>query len=96
MYFAAMCYDKKDGLETRLANRDNHLAYLGGKSDHILLGGPFLADDGKTPIGSLLIFDVENEAAVHAILDNDPYTKAGLFENVDVKPWAWSVKNPNA
>lgn len=93
MLFAVMCFDKEGGLDTRLANRDDHLAYLGGKVDKVVLGGPFLSDDGK-PVGSMLIFDVENEAEARSIVDNDPYAKAGLFQNVEVKPWAWTVKNP--
>ena len=94
MLFAAMCFDKDDGLETRLANREGHFAHLKGHTDKIVLGGPFMSDDGKNPIGSMLIFDAENLDEVETILQNDPYSKAGLFKSVEIKPWNWTVKNP--
>ena len=38
-------------------------------------------------IGSLLVLEAETEAEVREWLAADPYAKAGLFANVDVKPW---------
>jgi uncharacterized protein YciI len=28
--------------------------------------------------------------------ENDPYAKAGLFASVEIKPWKWLIKNPEA
>ncbi len=47
MLVAIMCFDNDDSLDVRLGNRDEHLAYLKGKFGNILLGGPFMSDDGK-------------------------------------------------
>ena len=29
-----------------------------------------------------------------ALADADPYAKAGLFEKVEVRPFRWTVNNP--
>ena len=31
---------------------------------------------------------------VMAFVGNDPYMQAGLFERVEVRPWDWSLGNP--
>ena len=43
--------------------------------------------DGQAPIGSLLIIESENEASARALLAQDPYAHAGLFERVELFPW---------
>jgi uncharacterized protein YciI len=91
MLFIATCVDKPQSLEKRLANRPAHLAYLNGLGAKVKIGGATLADDLKTPLGSVLIFEGESEADVKAILAQDPYTLAGLFESVAVKPWRQAV-----
>lgn len=96
MLVAVMCFDKKEGgLETRMANREDHFAHIKTSFEKIVFGGPFLGEDGKTPVGSMLIFDVESVAEARAIIDNDPYSKAGVFERVDIVPWSWTIKNPD-
>ena len=40
-----------------------------------------------TPIGSLLVLDVETRAEALAIVNADPATKAGLRTNMVVKRW---------
>jgi len=49
--------------------------------------GPLLADDGETQIGSVLLLDVPDMHAARAFIDNMPFTKAGLFENVTMHRW---------
>jgi uncharacterized protein YciI len=53
-----------------------------------------LGDDGK-PIGSLVLIEAENKPSIETIAANDPYAKAGLFASVDIRPWAWLLKNPD-
>ena len=53
----------------------------------LLAGGAVLADDGATPVGSLIVFDCEDRAEVEAFLAADPFTKAGLFASVAIYPW---------
>lgn len=84
--FAALCLDKPNHVELRLATREAHLAFLAANAAQVKLGGPFL-DSAEKPVGSLLIVEAADVAAAQALLAEDPYAKAGLFASVEVKPW---------
>ena len=91
MLFIATCVDKPHSLEKRLENRPAHLAFLAALGARVKVGGAMLADDLKTPVGSMLIFEGESEADIRAILAKDPYALAGLFDSVTIKPWRQAV-----
>ncbi len=95
MLFALICTDKPNHLQTRLDARADHLAFLGSLGDALKAAGPFLGDDSK-PNGSLVIISAEDKAEAEAIAARDPYAKAGLFASVEIKPWNWVLKNPEA
>jgi uncharacterized protein YciI len=78
----AYCLDKPGALEVRMANRPKHVEYLTSYNDKLLFAGPLL--DGEAMIGSLLVLDVADRAAMDTFLANDPYAKAGLFQSVTV------------
>ncbi len=85
MLIALIARDKPGALQTRLDNRDVHIAYL--KSTGVVSqAGPLLDDDGGM-IGSLVILDVEDMQAAKDWAENDPYAKAGLFSGVELIPW---------
>lgn len=77
--------DKPGALETRVRVRPEHLDYL-KETGVVKLAGPFL-DPAGDMMGSLLIIDVADEAAANAFAANDPYAKAGLFAEVQVRGW---------
>jgi uncharacterized protein YciI len=96
MLFVVTAWDKPGHVQLRLDTRADHLAYLGKIKDTLKLAGPFLADDNQTAIGSLLIYDCVDEAAARSVIDNDPFSKAGLFASVEVKPWRQGAGTPIA
>ena len=85
--FAVHCKDKPGHLQTRLDNRAAHLEYMKASLDKIVIGGPLQTDDRQGMIGSLLVLDFTDRAALDAFLAADPYAKAGLFESVTVTPF---------
>ncbi|MFO1060711.1 MAG: YciI family protein [Dongiaceae bacterium] len=87
MLFAVYCVDKADGGALRAATRPTHLAYLESQASHLAFAGPLLAADGTTAIGSLLVVDYPDRAAVDAFAAGDPYAKAGLFARVEITGW---------
>lgn len=95
MLFALICTDKPGHLDTRLAARPDHLAFLTGLGDAMKGAGPFLGADEK-PNGSLVIIEAADMAAAQAIAARDPYAVAGLFQSVEIRPWKWLIKNPEA
>ncbi|ODR90835.1 YciI-like protein [Sinorhizobium alkalisoli] len=97
MLFALLCTDKSGALQLRLDTRPDHLAYLEDLNARGILkvAGPFLGEDGK-PTGSLVIVKTETIEEAKAIAEADPYAKAGLFANVEVKAYNWVFNNPEA
>lgn len=87
MLFVILCTDKPDSAALRAATRPVHLEYLDKFRSRIAISGPFLADDGTTPKGSLLILDFADKAEAQSFVDNDPYARAGLFASVMVAPY---------
>ena len=43
---------------------------------------------------TLLVIEADDIDAVMRFVGNDPYVKEGLFSRVEVRPWAWSLGNP--
>ena len=87
MKYVLVCEDRKDALELRLANREKHLAFIGGLGDRVSLAGPMLSDDGERMVGSVLIIEADSAEDIRQIADSDPYAQAGLFEKVTIRPF---------
>lgn len=85
MLFAVMCTDKPRAIETRMENRDAHLAYI-KETGVVTQAGPFL-DGADKMCGSLVILDVADMEAAENWAANDPYAKAGLFADVRIEIW---------
>ena len=85
MLIALIARDKPGALQTRLDNREAHLAYI-KKTGVVSQAGPLL-DEANQMIGSLVILDVADMAAARAWVDGDPYGKAGLFASIELIPW---------
>ena len=85
MLIALIARDKPGALQTRLDNREAHIAYL-KETGVVSQAGPLLDEDGNMA-GSLVILDVEDMAQAQDWASNDPYAKAGLFGSVDLIEW---------
>lgn len=85
MLIALIARDKPGALQTRLDNRDAHVAYL--KSTGVVSQAGPLLDDAGGMIGSLVILEVEDMQAAKVWAENDPYAKAGLFSDAELIPW---------
>ncbi len=87
MHFVIVNHDKADSADLRMTTREAHLDYLRALGDDLLVAGPTLGDDGKSPIGSVVIIEAESLEAAKAFAAGDPYAQAGLFESSTVIPW---------
>ena len=77
-----ICRDRKGALETRLANRAAHLAYV-AETGLATFGGPMLDAEGGM-CGSILMLATEDRAEAEARAAAAPYALAGLFESVEI------------
>jgi len=84
MLFVIIGHDGPQGAALRPKVRPAHLENLRPlvESGKLLIGGPFT--DGS---GSLMVVEMESEAAALEFASNDPYTKEGVFERIEVKPF---------
>ncbi len=85
MRIALIAIDKPDALQTRLDNRDAHLAYV-AQSGCVEMAGPFLNED-RQMCGSMLILALDTMADAEKWAENDPYAQAGLFETITLREW---------
>ncbi len=94
MLYAIYCLDKPNSLALRMENRPAHFKYVDETINIIRAGGPMLADDNETIIGSLIVVECESIEDATAWSDGDPYVKAGLFQSRDIRTFKWLVSNP--
>ncbi len=89
--FVISCWDKPNSLELRMATRPHHLDYAHNHPEvKVQIGGPYL-DEAGAMCGSMLLVEAPDRAAVSRFVANDPYGKAGLFANVDVRAYRLTV-----
>lgn len=84
MLYTFVLIDRPGALELRQRIRPEHKAYLGQMADRIAFAGPFLADDGQTMVGSLLVIDFPSREAAHAWIAGEPFTRAGIYASTSV------------
>jgi uncharacterized protein YciI len=94
MLYALICTDKPNGLALRKANRPEHLAYLESLGEVLVFAGPFTEEDGETMNGSLVVIEAVSLEAARDVASGDPFAKAGVFATVDIRPWLWTINNP--
>ena len=74
----------------RAAARPAHLAGIGTLGGAMILGGAML-DDAGTPVGSTMVVEFPDRAALDAWIAADPYTVAGVWRSVTVVPFRVAV-----
>lgn len=84
--------DKAGALKLRKATRAAHLAWIETLAPRVKIGGPVLADDGQTPVGSMLAVEAETLEAAQALFAKDPYALAGLWQSTSVRPFNWLIR----
>lgn len=92
MLFAMICWDRPGALEVRLATRPAHLDWIERHRTAVIAAGPML-DDAGSPIGSLFVIEAADEAAARAFAATDPYAAAGLFAEVEIRPFRLVYKD---
>lgn len=94
MWFAIIATDQPDSLAKRLAARPDHIArlYELESEGRLLLAGPFPAIASNDPgpagfTGSMIVGEFESMADAEAWANADPYVAAGVYGEVQVKPF---------
>ena len=94
MFYSIVSHDVENSLDKRKSARPAHLERLqalrsGGR---LLLAGPNPAVDAEDPgeagfSGSIIVAEFDSLEDARAWADADPYVAAGVYANVEVKPF---------
>lgn len=94
MWYAIISQDIENSLDKRLSARPAHLERLNALKDQgrLLIAGPHPAIDSEDPgsagfSGSLVVAEFDSLAAAQSWADEDPYVAAGVYAQVNVKPF---------
>ena len=94
MHYAIIATDVANSLEKRLSVRPAHVERLKQlqAEGRIVLAGPHPAVDSNDPgaagfSGSLIVAEFKSLDDAKAWADADPYVAAGVYANVQVKPF---------
>jgi hypothetical protein len=90
MVFILTAFDRTDpgAPERRMKIRPEHLEKISHikKEGKYLFGGAILNDSGIM-IGSVIIYDVPDRAALDKILENEPYIYNHIWEKIEIRPF---------
>lgn len=94
MLYAIIAQDVENSLHDRLKARPAHLARLEELKSKgcLILAGPHPAIDSNDPgeagfTGSLVVAEFDTLQDAQRWADEDPYIKAGVYDQVNVKPF---------
>ena len=88
MLFSIHALDKPDIAEKRKAVHGDHIAHLKSAKNFgvtVTVGGPLVADDGKSSIGSLIVVEAPDRAAAENFSRADPFHKSGIWAKVEIQ-----------
>jgi uncharacterized protein len=55
--------------------------------DRLVVCGPLLSDDGSAWVGNVVALERVTRSTVEAMLENDPFARAGLYDRVEIHRW---------
>lgn len=81
-------YKDTDALTRRMNVREKHLQRMRAEKDagRFIIGGAKLNEQGNM-YGSMLVVQLENEEAVKAWINEDPYITNNVWEHVEILPF---------
>jgi uncharacterized protein len=85
--YAIITRDKPNSLHLRNEARAEHLEYLTKHQAKLLAAGAQVDDDGQGGYGGIILVDTDDRAEAEAFIQDDPFTKAGLFCGIEVVRW---------
>jgi uncharacterized protein len=87
MLFIRLCFDKPGTESLRNEHRAAHRAYLSSGAAKLVQAGPLMDDDNEHNIASFMVVEAGSLQEAKRFHDEDPFTKAGLFERSFVHIW---------
>jgi uncharacterized protein YciI len=90
MQFLLIAYDGTDAgaMDRRMKARPDHLEGIAKlkKTEEFLFGGAILSESEQM-IGSMIVYEFPDRAALDEMLKNEPYITGKVWEKVEIKPF---------
>jgi uncharacterized protein len=90
MQFLLVAFDGTGpgALERRMKARPEHLEKIAvlKKRGEFLLGGAIL-DENEKMIGSMIIYEFPDRAALDKSLEREPYVIQGVWKEIEIRPY---------
>jgi uncharacterized protein YciI len=84
--YLLVCSDAPGSEVPREREMLGHLRFIETNLDRIAVAGP--RTDGRRPIdGSILVVRADSAEDARALLEGDPYYRAGVWSQIDVHPF---------
>jgi uncharacterized protein YciI len=82
-------HDGPNGSYLRDENRDEHVAYIAGldRDGRIQLAGPIRSESDEHSVGVVIVFTAPGMEEARAVVEADPYVRAGVFASITVAPF---------
>ena len=87
MHYFVFCRDNPGVAALRKQTEQAHWAFMDDYATGFVARGPTLADDGRSPTGSMHIVDLTDTAAAQRFACEEPRHKAGLYAEVFISRW---------
>jgi uncharacterized protein YciI len=84
MLYLIYLEDITDNAAIRNPLLEQHMAHIGAYIERIRLAGPIMRPGGASQAGGVMLIEAESEQEVRAIIEADPYYKAGLWPEVRI------------
>ncbi len=86
MLVLVICKDADDATRRREATMNEHLLHADEIAASLRLAGRLVDEEGRGTVGSFLLVDVENAAEARRLVQDDPYSRAGVWRDVAYHP----------
>lgn len=98
MYISVIGTDKPGMADVRSANFDKFAEFLRNHPDFpdvkIHHGGPLLAEDAQTQIGTHIVAEAPSLEIVRDFMNASPFGRVNLYGELNVRPWHWLTGRP--
>src|SRR5213593_3193922 len=94
MIYTFVLLDKANARDLRRQLKAEHRNYITKVADRIAFAGRFVGDDGHTKVCSLIAVDFPSREAATAWLQDEPFTRGGLYASIQVQAFVnlWPQK----
>lgn len=95
--FCIIGFDQIGSTKEREQHREKHLEYLKSlnQQKRLFAAGPLMSSEEPNAVacGSMLIVNFENIKAAEKWMANEPYYRAGVYQEIQIKPYLDAMPN---